>query len=124
MIPNVLRVALSAVPRQRVCLRRFQSRAQNPRGQWVSTYEADEAIVGAWQPVDAATAKAQGLDTSRRNWRLWTAHDVKNVNRGAAPDIVVVGDRRHEVMSCTDWLGVNGWRELLCVEVGDEPEGP
>lgn len=124
MIPNLLNIALGAVGGQSVVWRAFKARTQNSRGQWITTYEGDRPISGSWQPVDARTVKELGLDTAKRYHNLYTSHPVDQVNRGEAPDLIVEGGKLHEVVGNADWYAQNGWRGILCVEVGDEPESP
>jgi|SRR5690606_38349006 len=132
--PNLLGLALSALGGQTVQWHRFKSRSQNNRGQWITEYHNPTDILGSWQPVDAQTVKELGLDTSKRYHNLFTSHPVDAVNRGESPDVVVMDGRRHEVVGNMDWYRQNGWRGLLCVDVGphaqpdpeptDEPESP
>ncbi len=124
MIPNLLNIALGAVGSQSVVWRAFKSRTQNGRGQWVTTYEDDRPIDGSWQPVDSQTVKDLGLDTTKRYHNLYAPHPVDQVNAGESPDLIVADGRRHEVVGNADWYQQNGWRGILCVEVGHEPESP
>lgn len=121
---NLLGLALAALGGQTVEWHRFKDRTQNSRGQWITEYHEPADIFGSWQPVDAQAVKELGLDTTKRYHNLYTSHPVDNVNRGQAPDLIIVNDRRHEVVGNTDWYQQNGWRGLLCVEVGNEPESP
>lgn len=119
---NLLSLALTALGGQMVQWHQFKSRTQNSRGQWITEYREPVGILGSWQPVDAQTVKDLGLDTSKRYHNLFTSHPVDTVNRGEAPDIIVMDGRRHEVVGNADWLRQNGWRGLLCVDVGPQQE--
>lgn len=122
-IPNLLDIALGVIGGQTVIWKKFANRTQNARGQWITTY-TDEPVEGSWQPVDSRTIKELGLDTAKRYHNLYTSNPVDNVNRGESPDLIVADGKRHEVVGNTDWYRQNGWRGILCVEVGNEPETP
>lgn len=123
MLPNLLDLALGAIGTQSVVWKQFAGRTQNDRGQWITTY-TDQTIVGSFQPVESRTIKDLGLDTAKHYHNLFTSHPVDNVNRGESPDLIVAEGKRWEVVGNTDWYLKNGWRGILCVEVGHEPESP
>jgi len=116
-IPNILNQALSVIGSRSVLWSAYQSRAQNARGMWASTYAAPVPLAGSWQPVSAKRAKERGLDAAKNHHTLWVSAPIEMVRRMASPDRVIVDGATHEIISITDWHGQNGWREATCVEV-------
>ncbi|MFY3543101.1 phage collar protein [Achromobacter xylosoxidans] len=120
MIPgiNLLGIAAGVIAQQAPVWLKFKARTQNERGQWVNEYEAPQPIQGCWQPVGESTIRDLGLDTAKRYHNLYTSHPIDNVQRGAAPDQLIYGGRRHDVVGGADWYTQDGWRGILCVDVG------
>lgn len=120
MIPgiNVLGIAAGVIGQQSPVWLKFKGRTANTRGQWVNEYEAPRAIQGSWQPASASTIRDLGLDATKRYFKLYTGHPVEDVQRGAAPDQLIYGGRRHDVVGGADWYSQDGWRGILCVDVG------
>lgn len=123
-LPNLLNIALGAIGGEGVAWRRFESRTQNSRGQWITNYEPETSIIGSWQAVDSRRIKELELDTSKTYRNLYTSNAVDHVNRGESPDMIIANGKQYEVVGNTDWLIENGWRGLLCVEIGNESENP
>lgn len=124
---NLLSLAGSVIEKQSVMWTRFRERVQNDRGHWITEYHDPVEIRGSWQPVPESTIRDLGLDTTRRYHNLYSSHAIKNIARGSSPDLIEQGGFLHEVVGRTDWYEQNGWREILCVEIGpveanDEPE--
>ncbi|CAJ48930.1 phage collar protein [Bordetella avium] len=125
MIPgiNLLGLAASVIQMQSVGLLRFKARFQNDRGQHINEYYPVETIQGSWQPASESTIRNLGLDASQRYFNLYTARDISGVQRGAAPDLLVLGGKRYDVIGVTDWHALDGWKGILCVEAGPyDPE--
>ncbi|VFR32551.1 Phage protein [plant metagenome] len=120
MIPgiNLLALAGGVIAMQTAQWRRFKSRAQNGRGLWVNEFDPDVPIRGSWQPVGESTIRDLGLDTSKRYFNLYTSNPIDNVQRGEAPDQIVYGGRLHDVVGHSDWYAQDGWRGIMCVDVG------
>lgn len=124
---NLLSAASSVIGLQEVTWRRFKGREQNDRGFWITEYHDPVVIKGSWQPVPESTIRDLGLDATRRYYNLYSSHEIATVSRGESPDIIDQGGYSHEVVGRTDWYAQNGWRGILCVEIGpveEDPEDP
>lgn len=121
MIPNLLNIALGAICGQTVTWRAFKARTQNGRGHWITTYEDDQPIMGSWQTVDSRTIKELGLDTAKRYHNLYCSYPINQVREGTSPDLIIADGYIHEVVGGPDWYRLNGWRGILCVEIGPDP---
>jgi hypothetical protein len=117
MFGNLLKLASSVIPQQSVEWVRFKERTLNDQGKYVIIYHPAVTVKGSWQAVDTKDVKELGFDTAKRYRMLYTSHNIKDVNRGAAPDYVVFAGTRHDVVGDADWYAQDGWKSLLCVEV-------
>lgn len=122
-LPNLLNLAMGVIGGQEVRWRRFKSRTQNGRGEWITEYD-EIPIIGNWQPLDLKTVKTLELDVGQDYHTLYTSQPMAGVNRGTSPDQIVVGVAVYEVLHGPDWYGQNGWTAPICVRVSDEPKRP
>ncbi|URG13035.1 hypothetical protein B2_42 [Stenotrophomonas phage B2] len=120
-IPNLLNIALGVIGGQEVRWRRFKSREQNGRGEWIATYD-ELPIFGNFQPLDLKTIKTLELDVGQDYHVLYTSQPLQGVNRGTSPDLIVVGGAVYEILHGADWYHQNGWTSPICVRVTDEPK--
>jgi len=115
---NLLAIAGGVVQFQTVQWYRFVIRRENERGQWLTEYALPQPLSGSWQPASDSTIRDRGLDATKLYYNLYTAAPVEGVQRGAAPDQIIYNDRRHDVVGGPDWYTQDGWRGILCVDVG------
>lgn len=116
---NLLGLALTLIAPQGVEWSRATGRTENDLGQWVTTYDAPVALWGSWQPLAAAKYTELGLDLAKRYFVFYVSASVASIERAQSPDVLVRDGRRHVVEdSDSDWLTIDGWRGVLCVDVG------
>lgn len=115
---NLLSIALGVIGSQSIQLTRFVSRVQNARGDWVNTYAAAVPVEGSWQPVDARSYQALGLDVKKRYFNFYAQEPIAIVARDAAPDVAARNGRRYETVGDTPWRDVDGWAAAMFVDVG------
>lgn len=120
MIPglNILNIALGAIQPQSLMWHAWAGNTTNPLGQDIPSYAAPVPIIGSFQPVDARTMQAMGLDMTKRYRNLYTSNPLEGVSRGEAPDYATFDGRRYEVAGDTDWARQDGWKGVLFVDVG------
>ena len=116
MFGNLLNIALGVIPSQSVELYRFKESVKDPVFGDTPIYHDPEIIIGSWQAVDTEDVKELGLDVAKRYRRLYTSHDIKDVQRGSMPDLVMFNGIRYSVVGDADWCAQDGWKSLLCVE--------
>lgn len=117
MFGNLLNVAASVIPQQTVQWTRWVSREQDARGRWVDTYAEPVDVTGSFQAVEARTAKEMGFDTDKKYASLHTSHDMRDAQRGTAPDRITYGGETYDLVGDNDWFAQDGWKQLYMVRV-------
>lgn len=121
MIPgsNLLNMAMGLIATQPVTWIRSTGRTQNALGQWVTAYAEPVVIRASFQPLDGAKYETLGLDLEKRYFVLYTSAAVKSIERDESPDLVQFSGRRYQCEAdAGDWLAIDGWRGVLCIDVG------
>lgn len=118
---NNLNLALSVIARQTVSYWRYLSRTTNAIGLDVSTYADPVDITGSLQAVPRSAYKELGLDLTRNYVRFFTSNDLIDIKRDVSGDRISYAGKYYNVLSATDWYAVDGWLEVLCIEVPLEP---
>lgn len=115
---NLLNAALSLIPPVTVSWRKAISRVQNAKGQWVTTYADPEDLVCSFQPIDKAKYEGMGLDLNKHYFVLYGSDDLIAVERQQSGDTVDYQGRRYQFEDVADWYAYNGWRGVVCVDIG------
>lgn len=115
---NLLGSASSVIGFQVLRWFSFEGRTQNERGHWESTYIDKGDIRGSWQPVDTTTIQNLGLDAKKQYHNFYSSSPINVFGRNESPDYFVIDSRKHEVIGGSEWYAQNGWRGILCVDVG------
>src|SRR5574338_686390 len=115
---NLLNMALTVIQQQTVSYYKYTSRALNAVGQYVTTYATATNIVGSWQPVPKHLYPIYNLDLQKSYYTFYTSNNVIDVNRDVAGDQIVFKGRRYQVESNNDWYNLDGWKRMLCVDIG------
>lgn len=116
---NLLAAAMTMIPPVTLQWAQVQGRTQNAMGQWVTAYKPLQTIIGSWQPVDASKYEALGLDLSKSHFTLFTQAAITQVERDRPTDQILYLGRRYNVeRDMGDWLSYDGWRYVMCIDVG------
>lgn len=121
---NLLNAALSLIPPVTVVWRRATGRTQNALGQWVTAYDNPVDLTCSFQPIEKAKYEALGLDMNKHYYVLYGSAALVAVERGTSGDIVDYGGKRYQFEDSIDWFAYNGWKGIVCVEIGDTPAPP
>ena len=117
---NQLLTALRAIGSTPVQYYRFSSRTENSAGIDVTTYIIPQlCILGSFQPVKRQLYERMGLDLSKR-YADWYVPNVEAVDldRDVSGDVIEVNGRRWELVGENDWFSMDGWKSMLCVDIG------
>ncbi|MEX9689034.1 MULTISPECIES: phage collar protein [Providencia] len=118
MFGNLHRIASRYIPQQTALWFRFKNREPDERGHDQNQYHEPVEIRGSWQAVDTQDAQSMGFDSSSIYRRFYTAHDIKAIQRGTSPDFLVFNGKKYDVMGDADWYEQDGWKSVICIEVG------
>lgn len=117
---NLLGLALTVIGSTGAEWHRYIGREPNAVGQFVDTYAEPVALWGSWQPVPKEKYTDQGLDLAKTYFAFYVSAAVESIEREQPGDILVVGGQRYKVESSGgDWYKIDGWRGILCVEIGE-----
>lgn len=122
-LPNLLNLALGVIGGEEATWKKFVGRTQDGRGKWISEYESFP-VFGSWQPVSDRRIKELALDMNKRYRTFWSSNPMEGVNRGTAPDQIIYMGEVFEITGGPGWYDQNGWVEIICVGVGNEPGTP
>jgi hypothetical protein len=115
---NLLNIALSAIGSATVTYYKDSGRFTTDTGRDVTTFEAAQVIAsGSVQPIPMSRYAYLNLDFTKKYVIWFVSRDALGVERGKSGDQIVWNTKRYQIESATDWHAVDGWNELLCVEI-------
>jgi E217 collar protein gp28 len=119
MIPgsNLLNQALSVIASQTISYIAFVSRSKNINSVWVPTYATPVNIQGSIQPVPRTLMMELGLDLQRHYVNIYVSNKVIDIRRDVSSDQFKFQGTTYQAISLTRWFGVDGWNQVLAVEV-------
>lgn len=114
---NLLRAALSVIPKQRVRWERFKENTVTDEGREVPTYYGAQYISASVQPVDIKDYEQFGLDASKKYFTIWASQDLKGTGRDRSPDRFTYDGLELEMVGHDNWYLHNGWGAALCIQI-------
>jgi hypothetical protein len=96
----------------------YLSRSLNAIGQDITVYATAQEIRGSWQPVPRKLYFTYGLDLQKDYFTFYAPYDVLDVTRNVSGDQLVFKGKRFQVESNNDWFQIDGWKGILCVDLG------
>lgn len=122
MIPgsNLLKTALKVISKQQFIYYRFRSRELQPNGLDLTSYYPGVPIMGSVQAVPRVLFEKMGLDFQSNHLQFFMQKDLLDVTRDISGDQMEFRGRRYQCLSKTDWFGIDGWDQVLAVEVPQE----
>lgn len=120
MIPgqNLLNMALTLIAKQAVIYYRYNSRTSNSVGQDITVYDNPLTMYGSFQAVPRKLYELYGLDLQKKYNTFYTSNNILDVNRDVSGDQIVYNGRRFQVESDIDWYAQDGWKGVLCIDIG------
>jgi hypothetical protein len=115
---NLLNMALQIIARQTIAYYQYASRTLNAVGQDVTTYASPVNITGSWQPVPRKLYIEYGLDLQKDYFTFYTSNNLLDITRDVSGDQIAFRGRRYQVESDNDWFQLDGWKGVLCVDLG------
>jgi hypothetical protein len=117
---NTLALALSVLGSTSVNYFQYAGRTTNAGGVMLATYNAPIVITqGSVQAVKREKYDQLGLDFAKRyiNWYVPNL-DVVDLERDVSGDVIEVLGRRWQLIGSNDWLGVDGWKSIMAIDIG------
>lgn len=120
MIPgqNILNMALTVIAKQTVTYLQANGRRLNAIGQDITDYMNPKLIKGSFQPIQKNLYQSLGLDFQKSYFNFFVSKDVIDIRRDFSSDQLIFGNQLFQCLSCTEWIGVDGWVQVLCEYVG------
>ncbi len=120
MIPgdNILEEAFQAIDTEVCKWVKYTSRTLNAVGQWVTIYADPVDVDASVQAVSRNTYMLLGLDLQKDYTNIFVPADTTDLDRDVTGDRMILSDGKiYQIESTSDWYGMDGWTECLCVRV-------
>ena len=115
---NLLNMALTVISKQTIQYYQYSGRTLNAVGQDITTYLSVVNLVGSWQPVPRKLYIVYGLDLQKDYFTFYTSNNLLDITRDVSGDQIAFMGRRYQVESDNDWFQLDGWKGVLCVDLG------
>ena len=116
---NLLVKALRLIASQTFTYVAFSGRELNGIGNWVTSYAPPVQVQGSVQAVSRQLMQILGLDMQRHYVNIFVPQAVVDVRRDVTSDQFVFCGVTYQALSITKWVQIDGWNQVLCVEVPD-----
>lgn len=114
---NLLKAAFSVIKTFPVQYFKFDSRAANDRGEYISQHVEFPVVRASLQAVPRDMYVELGLDLSRSYVTAYMCFQATPVDRELSGDEFITKQGvKYQVVSTTDWLW-DGWCSVLAVEI-------
>jgi hypothetical protein len=117
---NILLTALTAIGSTSVNYFQNLGFVTNSAGNDLVTYQTPIAInSGSVQPIPKNRYALLGLDLQKSyfNWYVPLLNMI-DLQRDTSGDVVETLDRRFQLISLTDWYGIDGWKQATLLDIG------
>ena len=114
---NILNLALNVIAKQPFNYFAFSSRSLQPNGQYLNNYAAPVALLGSVQPVPRSVYEHEGLLFDKMYLKIYVSQDVIDISRNNAGDQIQFNGNMYQCESVTPWDAIDGWVEVLCIQV-------
>lgn len=114
---NLLNAAFALIARQSFLYIAYDERLIQTTGMYVPEYAAGVMVTGSVQAVPRTLFERMGLDFQKNYSTFFVPQAIQGVDRATTGDRFYFNNRLWQVQSTTEWVGVDGWDEALCVQV-------
>jgi hypothetical protein len=116
---NLLNLALTVIKKQTFLYFPYVSRTLQPNGVYKQTYAAGQPVTGSVQPVPRQLYANMGLDFQKNYHYFFIPRHIIDVTRNVSGDQFQFEGMNFQAVSKTPWHGIDGWDQVLCIEVTD-----
>lgn len=119
MIPggNLLNLALSVIAAQPIQWLQFDAETVQSNMAVSLSYKTPVTIAGSLQPVPRSLMEILGLDMNKSYVNIFTSNNVIDIERDISSDRFTYGGTTYQGLSSTPWRNIDGWNQILCVQV-------
>lgn len=123
MIPgqNILNMALSVIAKTCFDYYKFSARTTNSIAQYQSTYNPPQTLQGSVQAIPRNLYEQYGLEFQKYYLKFYVSKNVIDVSRNNSGDMIVYCGNNYQILSITPWFGIDGWVEIIAVQVPTAP---
>lgn len=121
---NLLNKAFTKISQQQLIYYSAIGRTLNIVGQYVTQYAAGVAVSGSFQPVPRVKYEYMGLDFQKEYYFFYVSKDLIDLTRDISADQLAFQGIRYQIQSNTEWFGIDGWLEILVVNIGADTQQP
>ena len=114
---NLFTLASQLIRLQDAQVLRRTGRTKNNKLQYVTAFADPVAIRVSAQPLIRSVYKQLGLDFKKTAIQFYTNSLVEDLERDGAGDNILYDGRRFEVISYKNWRLVDGWLNIIAVEI-------
>lgn len=114
---NILNMALSVIGKQSFQYLAFKERVTQPNGNDVATYNSPMILQGSIQPVQRTLYVQLGLDLQRNYINVYVSRDILDITRDVSGDQIIWNCKKWQCLSKTAWSAIDGWDQVLCVQI-------
>src|SRR3982750_125799 len=114
---NLLNKALTVITRQSFQYVQFLGNVDNDIGQAVPTYATPIPLTGSAQPPARQLMEQYGLQFNQNNMVFFSSHHILDVTRESSGDHILFAGKRWQVLYIVPWYTIDGWNQIITVEV-------
>lgn len=117
---NILKMAQRVIASQTVAYHQFLCREPNEVGQQVAKYAQAVTLKGSFQAVPRTLYQTLGLEFNKNYINFYVSKALIDIERNVSGDQLSFMGKKYQVESATDWMGMDGWVAVLCVQISQE----
>lgn len=114
---NLLRTAMRVIESQTFYYYKFRDRVLNENGQYTIDYLPPITVKGSSQAVSRELFTQLGLEFQKNYRNFFVPQSIFDIQREISGDQFQWCHHIYQCMSKTPWASVDGWDQVLCVQV-------
>jgi len=93
-------------------------RTLNAIGEWETDFAEPVELMGSIQAVNRSVYQAYGLDFQKNYVQIFVSTDLIDLSRDFTGDQIEWQNRRFQLTSNFDWFGIDGWVQVMAIDLG------
>jgi hypothetical protein len=108
---------MSIIGKQSFQYLKFTGRTTNAAGLDVATYAPAVTLRGSVQAVPRSVYQNMGLDFQKNYVNIYVSQEILDITRDVSGDKISFNGKLFLCLSKTAWYAMDGWDNILCVEI-------